>query len=116
MNLVNYKGYTKEMACQRVGIGWASLINEVFNKLESITGTIRIIQVKEKYAGLRIYTDYHNDVFQNFLTDVEYRSFTICETCGAPGMVRGKNWYYTSCDAHAKCGDEPCKNQPNINR
>jgi hypothetical protein len=47
--------------------------------------------------------------FEKFLHGVERRSYKICETCGKPGAVRGRGWYYTSCDEHAKNGDLPLK-------
>ena len=25
-----------------------------------------------------------------------------CETCGAPGKMRGRGWMYTACDAHTR--------------
>jgi len=113
-------GYDRDLAKQSVGKGWHGLIDEVFDMKEK-SGT-NIIQVKEKYAGLRIYISgygytnagdaIYNDEFEKFIMDVEYRSFKICEQCGKPGKVRGKGWYYTSCDEHAKDGDVPHEYQP----
>jgi hypothetical protein len=112
MTDVNYKGYTREMGLNSVGKGWALLVNRVFDKLESTKGSIKIVQVKEKYAGLRIYTDYSNTELDKIIYDVENESLKTCEECGKPGKVRGKGWYYTSCDIHAKNGDTPHKYQP----
>jgi hypothetical protein len=109
MGFVNYKGYTREDALQSVGAGWAGLVNRVFDVLESMKGEVKIVQVKEKFAGLRIYTDYGNDELDKVIREVGKESFTICETCGKPGAVRGRGWYYTSCDEHAKNGDLPLK-------
>ena len=112
-------GYDRDLAKRSVGPGWHGLIDEVFDKLESLGKPTIIVQVKEKYAGLRIYTGaYESDeehpvnIFERFLHDIEYRSFCICETCGKPGAVRGRSWYYTSCDEHARNGDIPHKDQP----
>lgn len=107
MGFVNYKGYTREDALASVGEGWASLIHRVFDVLESITGEVKIVQVKEKFAGLRIYTDYSNDELDKVIREVGEESFSICEMCGKPGAIRGKFYYYTSCDEHAKPGDLP---------
>ena len=113
MSLVNYKGYTREAGLNSVGNGWSGLVNRVFDKLESIKGTIKIIQVKEKYAGLRIYTDYSNSELDEVIRQAERESFKICETCGNPGKVRGKGYYYTSCDEHARLEDkDPISKQP----
>lgn len=106
MNFVNYKGYTRENGLTSVGAGWAPLVNRVFDKLETIKGNVKIIQVKEKYGGLRIYTDYRNEELDEVIYDAEHESLEICEQCGQPGKLRGKSWYYTSCDEHAKPGDK----------
>lgn len=103
---VNYRGYTREMGLTSVGKGWASLVNRVFDKLETIKGSIKIVQVKEKWGGLRIYTDYSNKELDKVIYDAEKESLEICEVCGKPGKLRGKTWYYTSCDEHIKPGDK----------
>jgi hypothetical protein len=98
---VNYKGYTREDALESVGTGWSTLINKVFDVLETIKGTVKIVQVKEKFGGLRIYTDFSNKELDDIITKVEYESFLICEECGNPGKLRDGSWYATLCDAHA---------------
>ena len=103
---VNYRGYTREMGMSSVGKGWAPLINRVFDKLETIKGSIKIVQVKEKWGGLRIYTDYSNKELDKVIYDVEHESLEMCEVCGQSGKLRGKSWYYTSCDEHIKPGDK----------
>jgi hypothetical protein len=103
---VNYRGYTREMGLTSVGKGWAPLINRVFDKLETIKGSIKIVQVKEKWGGLRIYTDYSNKELDKVIYDVEHESLEMCEVCGQSGKLRGKSWYYTSCDEHIKPGDK----------
>lgn len=109
---VNYKGYTREMALKSVGAGWAPFIHRIFDKMDTIKGSVKIIQVKEKFAGLRVYTDYSNAELDKVINEAERESFKVCETCGRPGKVRGKGWYYTACDIHAKNGDIPHKYQP----
>jgi hypothetical protein len=96
-----YEGYDRALALESVGKGWASLINEVFDFIEQQKITnIRIIQVKEKWGGLRIYTDLIHDVLDEKIRDAERRSFTICEVSGAPGELRNCNgWYRTLSDA-----------------
>lgn len=98
---VVYKGYTRELALESVGEGWADLVNEVFDKKEAYENPITIYQVKEKYGGLRIYTNEYDEAFDQFLYDVEKRSFYICEECGKAGQLRDGGWYRTLCDEHA---------------
>ena len=96
MSFVNYEGYTLQDGLDSVREGWANLVREAFeNKPENI----KIVQVKEKFGGLRIYTDYHIEEFENLLQDIERRSFTICDVCGKPGTPRAKGfWIRTTCD------------------
>lgn len=103
---VYYKGYNREGALSSVGEGWAELINTVFNKVQTYTPGIIVHQVKEKFGGLRIYCDPYVEDFENFLIEIEKKSFTICETCGKAGQLRSGGWYKTLCDEHAN-GREP---------
>ena len=112
MSFVNYKGYTRELALKSVGDGWAPLIHRIFDTLENIKGNVKIVQVKEKFAGLRVYTDYVNDELDAVIRQAERESFTICEVCGKPGKVRGKGWHYTACDGCAREDAEPHQYQP----
>jgi len=102
---VIYEGYDRAIALESVGKGWSSLINEVFDYMEQNKTHSKIIQVKEKWGGLRIYTDVIDDNLDKKIIEVEKRSFTMCETCGSPGALRGGSWYQTLCDAHGK--DKP---------
>lgn len=97
---VVHSGYTRQLALNSVGQGWSGLINEVFDMLEKTKG-VKIIQVKEKYGGLRIYTDFMHMEFDKFIMDIEKRSFTVCEQCGKPGNLREGSWMLTQCDEHA---------------
>lgn len=102
-------GYDLELAKASVGEGWGSLIEEVFQKREDMKRPVNVIQVKEKWGGLRIYTDFINEEFDNFIVEIEKKSYTICEVCGNPGVLREINsWYHTRCNEHAD-GAEPIK-------
>jgi hypothetical protein len=98
---VVYEGYDRALALQSVGAGWANLINEIFDFIEQNKITnVRIIQVKEKWGGLRVYTDFINDKLDEKIRDAERRSYTMCEVSGAPGKLRDCNgWYRTLSDA-----------------
>mgnify|MGYP003341851229 CR=1 FL=1 len=107
MTYVKYEGYDREYAKQSVGEGWASLIDEVFDMLNAMQNPPKIIQVKEKWGGLRIYDSavYTTDIptdFEKLIRDVEDRSFSICETCGKQGSLRKGSWMKTLCDIHAQ--------------
>lgn len=102
---VIYEGYDRALAIESVGKGWSSLINEVFDYLEQHRTHSKVVQVKEKWGGLRIYTDVIDDKLDEKIREVEKKSYTICEDCGAPGALRSGGWYRTLCDEHGK--DKP---------
>ena len=101
--LYDEQGYDRELAKQSVGTGWAALVDRVF---DTKPANIRIVQVKEKFAGLRVYTREYDKAFQQFLYSIEDESFKICERCGEPGKVRKGGWILTLCDEHAE-GSRP---------
>ena len=62
---------------------------------------VGIIQVKEKWGGLRIYTDYYVREIDSVIMQVGEESLTICEECGASaGLVKKGTWYQTRCEEH----------------
>jgi hypothetical protein len=60
-------------------------------------------QVKEKFAGLRLYMSYYNEELERIISEAENKSYTICERCGADGEVRDGGWIKALCD---KCSKE----------
>lgn len=98
---VIYEGYDLQLALESVGEGWAPLIREVFEYMEKTRVHSKIVQVKEKWGGLRIYTDVVHDGLDAKIRDVEKKSFTICEQCGSAGKLRSGSWYRTLCEEHA---------------
>jgi len=64
-----------------------------------------VLQVKEKLGTLRFYINGGTEEHYNYIRFAELLSGRTCETCGAPGKVRGHGWYYTACDDHTEEGD-----------
>ncbi len=60
-----------------------------------------LVQVKEKFGGLRFYADGGSSELQAQIELAEAMSYRTCETCGAPGVPRRGGWIRTLCDAHA---------------
>lgn len=80
-----------------VGPGWAHLVKVVVRQAEK--ENVRIRQVKEKWGGLRIYTDPGPAYLEGMIATAETRSHKICEFCGAPGhQVSLRGWLKTACD------------------
>jgi hypothetical protein len=96
------KYYTLDEALTQVGKGWAPLIHHVYNAREALGTPVGIIQVKEKFGGLRIYTEYYHEELEKVIIDVGRQSFTVCEVCGNNGELckSPTGWYRTLCGAH----------------
>ena len=63
-----------------------------------------IVQVKEKFGGLRFYCHGGTEEVHGAIHFAEQLSYRICEECGCPGELRTANrsWIRTLCDKHAK--------------
>ena len=82
------------------GWGWEALLDKVFKEIQDTD--IKIIQVKEKFGGLRIYTN--TDKFLSVINSVEIESFKVCEICGNRKTVTTEgSWLKTLCK---KCRDK----------
>lgn len=81
-----------------VGKGWESIVEATLEDIENHGGYI--LQVKEKFGGLRIYThggDY--EYIADIVRAAENRCDIICEDCGELGHLRNnKGWYKTLCE------------------
>ncbi len=99
------------------GDGWEPIIRKASKKIEKLIQAYlkaypdngylpRASQVKEKYGTLRFYLNSSTDAMEKICEQVERQSEDICEECGAKGKIRGRGWYYTSCEEHAEEGDK----------
>ena len=60
-----------------------------------------IMQVKEKFAGLRFYVSGSDDRIEALIEFAERMSRHTCEKCGAPGELDdGTGWMKTHCKKH----------------
>jgi len=68
---------------------------------EVVYRDVLIDQIKEKFGGLRMYTDYGDRVTQALVDFGEEFSFRICEVCGKRGKLRRDGyWLVTLCNKH----------------
>ena len=61
---------------------------------------IEFVQVKEKFASIRVYTDGANDDIMGAINFAEYLSGSICEECGifhSNGITTIKGWQSSLC-------------------
>lgn len=83
--------------------GWTALLLKLCEDLESVVGEdFRVLQVKEKFGGLRFYVGGATEAAHKLIAEAEAQSYLVCEVCGAPGKMRGGHWYKTLCDEHEK--------------
>lgn len=89
------------------GRGWYPLIEETLDKIEALLpedSDFEILQVKEKWGMLEIYTNWSTDEIDDIITSAREKSIKICEACGAPGNLMVNNgWYVTLC---AECDEK----------
>ena len=105
--------YCTELSQRRGGYisapdGWLELVKECDELLAHLDPDYRIIQIKEKFGGLRYYfaTELPNPtrlIMQIVASDFGRRSMLYCQECGEPGKTAEiRNWYYTLCNDHFK--------------
>lgn len=100
--------------------GWYDLIDELCSRITAHDkeGTVVAVQIKEKFGGLRFYTEGtlvidvlgqgrfdmgdESQSIQDLIHEYENRSYSICEVCGQPGRLccTTGRWYKTVCKDH----------------
>jgi hypothetical protein len=59
-----------------------------------------VVQIKEKFGGLRFYGDYSDEFIDGVVSMAEGMSYSVCEECGDAGIARTEGWIKTLCDKH----------------
>ncbi len=70
--------------------GWYDLIDNLCHAVSTHFPNVRVLQIKEKFGGLRFYTssdDSNPTLLRELLAKAENASFDICEICGQPGKT-----------------------------
>ena len=99
------------------GIGWYNIINVLCYQIQQYLDwknrnnpdpvpQVVAEQIKEKYGTLRFYVYGGNEKTDGMIRMAEAMSAVTCEQCGNAGFIRGRWWYYTSCEEHAKEEDK----------
>lgn len=106
--------------------GWYDILDELspivqreFAILkETYTDVPEVLQIKEKFGGLRFYVSTSTDNLNEAIRDAEHRSFRTCEFCGEPGQLgrlggrrsdpqpKKWGWAKTMCES---CEDEQAR-------
>lgn len=80
------------------GDGWFDLLWQLCEELEDYGSAVKVLQVKEKFGGLRFYTNYSDDTIDAAVERAEQEAAKTCERCGEPGELRGGSWLKTLCN------------------
>ena len=97
------------------GDGWYNLNWKLCEKIEKEIKSFKnddlknyqkypfeVVQVKQKFGGLRFYTNWGTDKIYELINEAEEKSYTVCESCGEVGRVRDGGWISTLCDKCVK--------------
>jgi hypothetical protein len=82
------------------GEGWENLLLQLCQDLENLEFDGNVLQIKEKFGGLRFYIDSGCQEVYNRIDVAESESYKICEICGAPGKLSTKGWHSVRCSSH----------------
>jgi hypothetical protein len=80
--------------------GWDQLVFDLHAAIKALFPDYEVYQIKEKFGTLRYYCSVETDpAVRELIRSAEVASASICETCGAPGIVRNPGgWISTECD------------------
>ena len=100
------KGPQETLMCFgfEVGDGWFDLIYKLCEDIKALNPPedFEVIQVKEKFGGLRFYCNSATKEIHDRINIAEEKSYHICEGCGVDvpeGPVRDRGWIVTLCTA-----------------
>ena len=84
--------------------GWHDLVREYCARIVAVDPHARAHQLKEKFAGVRLYLDGSGEVYP-LVDELESKSLKVCQWCGSTdgARMRGRSWLRTLCDG---CGEE----------
>ena len=62
--------------------------------------SIYVVQIKEKFGGLRIYMSVYSDAIDHIITVATEKAYKTCDKCGEPGEhSQTSGWYSVTCKA-----------------
>jgi hypothetical protein len=77
-----------------------AIVKAKFQEVPPRMPHITASQVKEKFGGLRFYTNGYTDEVSGMIRMAESMSYRTCEVCGSPGRSNNYGWISTLCDTH----------------
>ena len=108
-----YKGSDPRSAIALFGFecgdGWFDLLKELLIEIKAICVdnpgiTVRVVQVKEKFGGLRFYVDGWNEEVSQLIAEARGKACFACENCGKPSLKQEdeNTWEWTVCSEECK--------------
>lgn len=84
-----------------IGKGWYPIVKKLIEDLIELGWDKQIIQVKEKFGGLRFYINDGSIEIYDRISEAEKSSYETCEICGEQGKVRTDiGWLSNLCEKH----------------
>ena len=88
--------------------GWFDIVWRLCGDLEPLVAQLEqeigcqfeVLQVKEKFGGLRFYVNRKSDAIRQRIEAAIQESLHTCEVCGQPGTLRENGLIKTLCDEH----------------
>jgi len=80
--------------------GWINIIRDLIRDLNKLEEDITILQVKEKFGGLRFYVGACSEEAHQRIDEAEDLSYDTCQVCGSTENVStdDSGWVETLCD------------------
>jgi hypothetical protein len=107
------------------GLGWKAIVFKLVDELDMLWNGFqgkkgadcwKILQVKEKFGGLRFYVEFLEgsgkeapdrlEASRKAIDVAETEASKTCERCGEPGKLNGKGYIATVCDECHKRWEE----------
>jgi len=82
-------------ALNEVHDGWKEIVTRCYEAC--VKHDVEILQIKEKFGGLRFYVGQAPDIVHDIIAKAESESLKTCERCGEPGTLTGTHWVLTLC-------------------
>jgi len=89
------------------GDGWYDLLEELIDQIDryfthkhkGVPDGFAIVQVKEKFGGLRFYVEGADDAIYELIRFAETLSYKTCEFCGSnQNIMHSTGWIVTACE------------------
>lgn len=80
--------------------GWHALVDKLLSDISDLGDGALVVQVKEKFGGLRCYADNQTSAVGKLIDAAERESYNICQDCGTKNGVklRSEGWCRSLCD------------------